>query len=113
MFFSVFFNDGEWFCRVWIDADYKGKIDFITVSLDDLAEIDRDVPRFLAQMKAEMPALLLKTENEEAAIASVSKSWQGGLPFTILFDGKGATIFTRQGKIKPVILRGEIDKLVK
>ncbi len=65
---------------VKIDADYKGKIDFITVSLDDLAEINRDVPKFLAEMKAEMPAYLLKTASEEIAIASVSKQWQGGLP---------------------------------
>src|SRR3982750_5049173 len=47
---------------VKIDAENKGKIDFITVSLDDLAEINRDVPKFLVEMKAEMPAYLLKVE---------------------------------------------------
>jgi tetratricopeptide (TPR) repeat protein len=35
-----------------------------------------------------MPSYLLKTPSEEAAIASVSKEWQGGLPFTILFNEK-------------------------
>ncbi len=97
---------------VKIDADYKGKLDFFTISLDDLAEINRDVPKFLLEMKSTIPAYLLKTENEETAIASVSKDWQGGLPFTILFNSKGETAYLRQGKIKPDILRAEIDKVL-
>ncbi|HEX8246652.1 MAG TPA: thioredoxin-like domain-containing protein [Pyrinomonadaceae bacterium] len=95
---------------VKIDADYKGKIDFITISLDYLSEINGDVPKFLAQMKAGMPAYLLKTENESEAIALVSKDWQGGLPFTILFDSSGKEAYVRQGKIKPETIRAEIDK---
>ena len=97
---------------VKIDAEFKGKIDFITISLDDLAEINRDVPKFLANMKSTMPAYLLKTENEEAAIAAVSREWKGGLPFTILFDEKGAIAYSRQGIVKPEILRKEIDKIL-
>jgi thiol-disulfide isomerase/thioredoxin len=95
-----------------IDADYKGKIDFITISLDYLSEINGDVPKFLAQMKAEMPAYLLKTDNEGEAIALVSKTWEGGLPFTILFDAGGKETYQRQGKIKPQTVRAEIDKLL-
>ncbi len=97
---------------VKLDAQYKGKIDFITVSLDPLSEINGDVPKFLAAMKAEMPAYLLKTASEDFAIAAVSKQWQGGLPFTILFDTKGATVYTRQGKVKLDILLPEIEKLI-
>lgn len=96
---------------VKIDSDYKGKIDFITISLDELSEIDRDVPKFLARMKAMMPAYLLKTPDEGEAISIVAKDWQGALPFTILFDAKGETAFTKQGKIKPDILRAEIEKV--
>ncbi|MBA2494218.1 MAG: TlpA family protein disulfide reductase [Acidobacteria bacterium] len=97
---------------VKIDADYKGKIDFITISLDDAAEINREVPKFLVNMKAGMPAYLLKTDNEEAAIASVTKDWQGGLPFTVLLNEKGEIVYIRQGKIKPEIVRSEIDKIL-
>src|SRR6185369_2650526 len=97
---------------VKIDTDYKGKIDFITISLDDLAEINRDVPKFLVDMKAEMPAYLLKVENEGAAIESIMKDWQGGLPFTILYNEKGEIVYSRQGKIKTETVRGEIDKLI-
>lgn len=96
---------------VKIDADYKGKIDFVTVSLDDLAEINREVPKFLRSMKAKMPAYLLKTADEEAAITAISEDWQGALPFTVLYDPKGVKVFTKQGKIKPDALRTELDKL--
>ncbi|MEO8074520.1 MAG: redoxin family protein [Acidobacteriota bacterium] len=97
---------------VKINADYKDKIDFITISLDDAAEINGDVPKFLVNMKANMPAYLLKTDDEEAAIASVSKDWQGGLPFTVLINEKGEIAYIRQGKIKPETVRNEIDKIL-
>src|SRR5512141_138245 len=62
---------------VKLDAEYKGKIDFITISLDELSEINRDVPNFLAEMKSPMPAYLLKALDDDAAIAFVSKEWSG------------------------------------
>ncbi len=96
---------------VKIAGDYKDKIDLITVSLDDLAEINRDVPKFLAQMNSVSPAYLLKTADEGEAIAVVAKDWQGGLPFTILFDNQGATVYSKQGKFKTELLRAEIEKI--
>jgi thiol-disulfide isomerase/thioredoxin len=95
---------------VEIGTDYKGKIDLITVSLDELSEIDGEVPKFLAQMKSEFPAYLLKTPDEEAAIGLVSKDWQGALPFTILFNAQGETVYSKQGKFKSDILTAEIEK---
>jgi thiol-disulfide isomerase/thioredoxin len=97
---------------VKINADYSGKIDFITISLDYLSEIKREVPKFLAEMKADMPAYLLKTNNEDEAIITISRNYQGGLPFTILLDANGKEAYSRQGKIKPEIMRAEIDKLI-
>jgi thiol-disulfide isomerase/thioredoxin len=96
---------------VKIGTDYKGKIDLITVSLDELSEINGDVPEFLAQMKSESPAYLLKTPDEGAAIELVSKDWQGALPFTILFNAQGETIYSAQGKFKTDVLVAEIEKL--
>lgn len=95
---------------VKIGADYKSKIDLITVSLDDLSEINGEVPEFLAQMKSESPAYLLKTPDEAAAIEIVSKDWHGGLPFTILFNAQGETIYSKQGKFKTNVLVSEIEK---
>ena len=97
---------------VEIDKEYKGKIDFITISLDDLAEIKRDVPKFLSEMKAEMPAYLLNTNEESAVITSISKDWQGGLPFTVLYNEKGEIVHFKQGKIKPEIVKEKINNLL-
>ncbi|MBA3351951.1 MAG: TlpA family protein disulfide reductase [Blastocatellia bacterium] len=97
---------------VKLDAEYKGKIDFITISLDELSEIARDVPKFLSEMKAEMPAYLLKAEDDDAAITIVSKDFAGALPFTILYDASGKQAYFRQGKVKMETLRAELDKLL-
>ena len=97
---------------VKINADFKGKIDFITISLDELSEINKDVPKFLVEMKAEMPGYLLKVQDEGAAIALVTKDWQGGLPFTILFNEKGEIAYFTEAKIKTEILRQAIEKTI-
>jgi thiol-disulfide isomerase/thioredoxin len=97
---------------VKLDNDFRGKVEIITISLDDLADINTNVPKFLAKMKAEMPAYLLKTADEEAAMNSVSKEWSGALPFTILFSDKGETAYSKQGKFKPDVLRAELEKVI-
>lgn len=97
---------------VKIDNEFKGKIDFVTVSLDDPEEIITTVPKFLAAMKAEMPAYLLKTADESAVIASISKAWQGGMPFTALYGRDGKLGYFREGKIIPEKVRSEISKLI-
>jgi thiol-disulfide isomerase/thioredoxin len=97
---------------VKIGADYKGKIDLITVTLDEVSEINGEVPKFLAEMRSDSPAYLLKTPDADAAIALVSKDWQGALPFTILFSARGETIYSKQGKFETDVLRAEIEKLL-
>lgn len=97
---------------VELDKKFKGKIDFITISLDDPAEIDRDVPKFLAEMKAEMPTYLLRTPDENAVIASISKDWAGGLPFTVLYNEKGELIHFKQGKIKLDVVKEKINDII-
>jgi thiol-disulfide isomerase/thioredoxin len=98
---------------VKLDNEYKGKIDFITISLDFPEDIATTVPKFLAAMKAEMPTYVLITPDETAAIGSVNKDWQGGLPFTILYDKDGNTTFLTQKVVKLDVIRLEIDKLIK
>lgn len=97
---------------VEVNEKYKGKIDFVTVSLDDLAEIRTSVPKFLREVKATMPAYLLKTPDESAAISLVAKDWSGNLPMTVLFSASGDAAYTRMGIIKKDVLMAEIDKLL-
>jgi thiol-disulfide isomerase/thioredoxin len=95
---------------VKIDDEYRGKIDFITVSLDFIEELNTGVPKFLSEMKAEMPTYLLTSADENTVISSVAKDWSGGLPFTILYNEKGEITYLHQGKVKHETLRSEIEK---
>jgi thiol-disulfide isomerase/thioredoxin len=95
---------------VKIDDEYRGKIDFITVSLDFIEELNTGVPKFLSEMKAEMPTYLLIGADENTLISSIAKDWNGGLPFTILYNEKGEITYLRQGKVKHETLKSEIEK---
>jgi thiol-disulfide isomerase/thioredoxin len=97
---------------VKINTAYKGKVDLVTVSLDDLAEINRDVPKFLIDMKAEMPAYLLKTADEDAAMKIVTEDWAGNLPMTIMFSSSGELAYIRKGKLHLNDVTAEIDKVL-
>jgi thiol-disulfide isomerase/thioredoxin len=97
---------------VKLDAAYKGKIDFITISLDDASDIKTSVPKFLREMKAEMPAYLLSTPDENEAITLVSKDWTGNLPLTVLYDADGSLNYTRNGKIFYTAVAANIDHLL-
>jgi hypothetical protein len=59
-----------------------------------------------------MPAYLLHTANEGAAIAIVSRDWAGNLPMTVLYDMDGKQVYTRMGKIRVDPLRENIRKLL-
>lgn len=95
---------------VKIDSEYRGRIDFITISLDFAEEIDSAVPKFLSEMKAEMPTYLLVSADENAIISSIAKDWTGALPSTILYNAKGDMTYLRQGKVTPATLKAEIEK---
>ncbi len=97
---------------VKLDAEFKDKIDFITVTLDFEEEIATGVPKFLAENKAQMPTFLLVTPDETAAIAAVSKEWAGALPFTVIYGPDGTLTFFHQGKVIPQAVRSELNKLI-
>ena len=97
---------------VKIDQQYKGKLEFFTVSLDFVEELNTGVPNFLSEMKAEMPTYLLTSADENNLISSISKDWTGALPFTLLFNEKGEVTFSHQGKVEPEKLKSEIEKVL-
>ncbi|HEV7644415.1 MAG TPA: TlpA disulfide reductase family protein [Pyrinomonadaceae bacterium] len=103
---------------VKIDADYGARgLDFIVVSMDDLVDLKTTVPRFLADVKAKMPAFLLIAKDEGAFLESITAVESKddavvGLPVTVLFDSSGKIAYKKSGKIKPEVLRAEIDKLI-
>jgi thiol-disulfide isomerase/thioredoxin len=98
---------------VKIDADYRAKgLDFIAISLDDLADINTRVPEFLQQMKARMPVYLLNVSDPEPAMNFIDPKWGGALPATFLYNSKGEVVYKRFGRVKTEELRAAIEKLV-
>jgi thiol-disulfide isomerase/thioredoxin len=99
---------------VQINKDYKARgLEFITVSLDDAAEVKTTVPQFLRQMRSTMPAYLLHVPDPEPAIKWVDETWGGGLPATYLYDAQGQVVFKHMGRIKPAELRSAIETVTK
>lgn len=97
---------------VRIKADYeKRNLDFITVSLDDPAEIKTSVPKFLREMRAAMPAYLLNVIEPQTTIDAIDPQWGGGLPATFLFDADGKIVFKHTGRVNVQELRTAIDKV--
>jgi len=98
---------------VKVDSDYRSKgLNFVAVSLDDITDIKTAVPKFLNEMKATMPVVLLNVNDPEPAIKAVDDKWDGELPATFLYDKEGKIVYRHFGKIKPDELRAALDKVV-
>ena len=98
---------------VKLDIDYSPKrLNFVAVSLDDISDLKTTVPKFLKEMKATMPAVLLNVNDPEPAIHAVDEKWDGQLPATFLYDRDGKVVFKHFGRIQPAELRAAIDKQI-
>ena len=92
----------------------ESRLDFVLVSLDDPAEIDKAVPEFLAEQRAaHLTSYLLRAADESVAINLVDPSWSGELPATFIYDRAGAVVFKHKGRIKPAELRAALDEALK
>lgn len=98
---------------VKIDKDYRARgLDFIAISLDDLADIKTAVPEFLRTMNAQMPVYLLNVRDPEPTINLVDKNWGGALPATFLYNNHGEVVYKHFGRVKPDELRAAINKVM-
>jgi thiol-disulfide isomerase/thioredoxin len=98
---------------VKLDPDYTSKrLNFVAVSLDEVSELKTTVPKFLKEMKATMPAVLLNVNDPEPAIKSVDEKWDGQLPATFLYDRDGKVVFKHFGRIQPDELRAAIERQI-
>jgi thiol-disulfide isomerase/thioredoxin len=87
------------------------RLDFVTISLDDAADIETSVPDFLKEVRGDaMPAFLLNADDPEAAINMLDATWRGELPATFLFDRTGVVVYKHKGRVKPAELASVIEK---
>jgi thiol-disulfide isomerase/thioredoxin len=98
---------------VKIDAAYRTRgLEFAAISVDDPSEATKGVPKFLREMRAQMPAYVLNVPDSEPVINSVDPTWGGELPATFLFDRHGQIVFQHKGRINPTELRTAIEKVL-
>lgn len=98
---------------VRIDKDFRARgLDFIAISLDDIADLKTAVPKFLREMKATMPVYLLNVADPEPIITAVDRQWGGAMPATFLYNNQGEVVYKHFGRIKTEELRAAIEKLV-
>jgi thiol-disulfide isomerase/thioredoxin len=98
---------------VKIDKQYRPKdLDFIAISLDDLADLKTAVPKFLREMRATMPNYLLNVSDPEPAIKAVDPTWDGALPATFLYNQKGEVVYKHFGRVNTAELRAAIDEVI-
>jgi thiol-disulfide isomerase/thioredoxin len=92
----------------------ESRLDFILVSLDDPSDLDKAVPEFLSEQRANnFPSYLLHATDESIAINFVDPDWNGELPATFLYDRSGNVVFKHKGRIKPAELRAALDAALK
>jgi thiol-disulfide isomerase/thioredoxin len=98
---------------VKLDADYGNKkINFVAISLDDVTDLKTAVPKFLQEMKATMPVVLLNVNDPEPAIKMVDATWDGQLPATFLYDKDGKVVYKHFGRVNTPELRAALDRQV-
>lgn len=98
---------------VKIDTDYRTKgLDTIAISLDDLAELKAEVPKFLQLMKVRMPVYLLNVADPEPSIKMIDPTWGGALPATFLYDGRGEMVYKKFGRFDTAELRTAIGNVM-
>lgn len=61
----------------------------VLVSLDSTKTGPEAVPRFLAAKKAPFVSWLVKARDPQDFIDAVDRSWDGALPYTIVYDRRG------------------------
>ena len=101
---------------VKIDADYRKKgLNFVVVSVDNVALIDSKVPEFLEQFNAAMPSYLIDYPNRREiakAIRRIAPRFADRYPLTLLYNADGKLVYQKLGRIDARILRAEINKVL-
>jgi thiol-disulfide isomerase/thioredoxin len=96
---------------VRIDNQYRSKgLDFVAISLDDLKDINTEVPKFLREMHATMPVFLLNVPDPEPAIKIIDPQWAGSLPATFLYNAQGQIVYKHFGRINTAEVHAAIEK---
>jgi thiol-disulfide isomerase/thioredoxin len=72
-----------------LSEKYKKDIRFISISVDDVADLKSKVVPFLKNQNAQLENYLLKVIEPEDFINLLDKDWSGAVPATFIYDKYG------------------------
>ena len=81
--------------------------DFVSVSVDDPAQ-RADVQKFLEKYHSGIRNLHVDSDDVYKVMASFDKSWESGVPFTMLIAPDGSAVYQRAGEVDVLKLRRTI-----
>ncbi|MBL8112098.1 MAG: redoxin domain-containing protein [Acidobacteria bacterium] len=65
---------------------------FVLVSVDSPKVGPKAVPKFLEKTKVTIPCFLVASPDPQTFIDSVDESWDGSVPFTLVYSAKGMRV---------------------
>ena len=87
------------------------EFEFVSVSAN-FPDEKNEVLKFLARQQASNRNLLFGTTDKYALMAAFDKEWSGALPFTVLLNGAGETLYKKEGAIDALELKRSILKAI-
>jgi thiol-disulfide isomerase/thioredoxin len=95
---------------VTINRMYRHRsFEMVLVSLNQPGE-EKSVLEFLQQHQASNRNLLFGSADRDPLINAFDPAWQGAVPYTVLIDPEGKTIYSETDSIDPLALKRAIVK---
>ena len=97
---------------VALSEKYKKNIRFISISVDDVADLESKVVPFLKNQNARLENYLLKVIEPEDFINLLDKNWSGAVPATFIYDRYGKQTEALIGKQSFEVFESAIKKVI-
>jgi len=88
-------------------------VDFVGVSLDHPDEIKSKIEPFLKKMKAPFVNFVAKFKDDQVLIDMINKNWNGAIPATAIYNGKGKQVSFHPKKKTYSEFEKELKKVIK
>jgi thiol-disulfide isomerase/thioredoxin len=97
---------------VALSEKYKKNIRFISISVDDVADLESKVVPFLKNQNSQLENYLLKVIEPDDFINLLDKDWSGAVPATFIYDKYGKQTKALIGKQSFEVFESAIKKVI-
>ena len=93
-----------------VSKDYSpAKVEFVMISLDFPSQVEKQLKPFLEKNKVSLRVVLMNDLDYNSWIDKVDKSWQGGIPATLVFNNVKKSRQFHTGEVNEEDLREMIN----